>query len=462
MSDSTHLSSLRTLRRVAMLSMHTCPLALLGGKKSGGMNVYVRDLSRELSRRGIQVDVFTRSQDPCQPRVRHELGPCARVIHIPAGPERFLPPDAQIPYTEDFAQGVLAFAQEEGSRYDVIHSHYWLSGMVAEHLRRAWRAPVVHMFHTLGYMKNQIARTPEERAPQARLDGERHVAALADRLIAATPLEREQLATVYGADPAKIRVIPPGVDLRHFRPIPADEARRRVGIPCGERSILFVGRIEPLKGIDTLLRALAILRDRWPQAVEHTCLVIIGGDPWAEDPDAEMARLQAMREELGLGDLVAFIGAKGHEVLPYYYAAASVVVVPSYYESFGMVALEAMAVGTPVIASDVGGLSYLVQHGVTGFRVPRRSPEVLAERLRLLLTDEALRQQMGRQAREYARRYAWPRIADRILEVYAEVLAPLAQVGRVREEVEASSSGEEPGRVTPSSARAADRSNPGV
>ncbi len=456
----SELTSLRMLRRVAMISMHTCPLALLGGKKSGGMNVYVRDLSRELSRRGIQVDVFTRSQDPCQPRVCHELGPCGRVVHVPAGPERFLPPDALIPHVDPFIQGVLAFAQAEGARYQVIHSHYWLSGRVAEALRAVWHVPVVHMFHTLGHMKNQIARTPQERAPAARLEGERRVVAMADRLIAATPLERRQLVEHYGAEPTRIRVIPPGVDLHHFHPIPPAEAKRRVGIPCGDRSILFVGRIEPLKGIDTLLQALSILRDRWPHALEHTCLVIIGGDPWSQNPDEEMARLQSMRAELGLADLVAFIGAKGHDVLPFYYAAASVVVVPSYYESFGMVALEAMAVGTPVIASDVGGLSYLVQHGITGFRVPRRSPEALAERLLALLTDEALRRQMGHQAREYARLYAWPRIADRILGVYGEVLAPLARLEAFRAVSAPESDGEET-RI-PRSARAWDTSSPGT
>jgi D-inositol-3-phosphate glycosyltransferase len=413
------------VRRVAMLSVHTCPLALLGGKKTGGMNVYVRDFGRELGCFGIQVDVFTRSQDDCQPRIKHELGPGGRVIHIPAGPEKPIPVAEVGNYLDEFTEGVLAFAEAEGIHYDLIHSHYWLSGLVAEQLQRSWtHAPIVHMFHTLGHMKNLIAQDASERAPQARLDGEMHVMQIADRLIAATPSEEQQLIDYYGADPAKIRVLPPGVDLSRFRPVDQETAKTKVGIPCGNANILFVGRIEPLKGVDTLLRAMSILQERHPAAIRETCLAIVGGDPWQDDLDSEMARLQQLRKELGIYNIVTFLGAKDQDILPYYYAAAEMVVMPSHYESFGMVALEAMAMGTPVIASEVGGLAHLVQPGVNGFHVPSRDHEALAARILELLTDKELRQQLGRQARTYAKQYSWENITAQMMDIYQEVATP--------------------------------------
>ncbi|MFO7631881.1 MAG: glycosyltransferase, partial [Caldilinea sp.] len=354
LSIAPHLE--RPPLRIAMLSYHTCPLAMLGGKKTGGMNVYVRDLSRALAVLGVAVDVFTRSQDDCAPRVVHDLGPGARVMHIPAGPERPIPVNDTERYLDEFVTNILDFAEREGLHYDVIHSHYWLSGMAAASLAAAWGAtPIVHMFHTLGHMKNQIARDEGERAPQSRLDGEAHVVQIADRLIAATPAEVTQLTALYGAARAKIAIVPPGVDLAHFHPIPQLKAKQMIGIPPQRKNILFAGRIEPLKGIDTLLDAIALLKARHITDLADTCVTIIGGNPWADTLDEELERLQRMCLELGLEDLVAFAGARDQQILPYYYAAAEMVVMPSHYESFGMVALEAMAMGTPVIASEVGG-----------------------------------------------------------------------------------------------------------
>lgn len=409
--------------RVAMLSVHTCPLAMLGGKKTGGMNVYVRDLSRELGRMGIDVDVFTRSQDDCVPMVNHDLGDRARVIHIPAGPQAPIPVADVSHYLDEFAAGVANFAATEGLRYDLIHSHYWLSGLVAEKLEAYWgETPIVHMFHTLGHMKNRIATEPGERAPQERLDGESHVLTVADRIIAATPAELAQLNWLYGASLDKVIVIPPGVDLERFQPIDKTEAKNRVGIPCGDKNIMFAGRIEPLKGIDTLIQAMALIRQRYPEVMENTCVAIIGGDPWADNPDTEMARLQALREALGINDLVLFLGAKDQDVLPNYYAAAEMVVMPSHYESFGMVALEAMAMGRPVIASEVGGLAYLIQDGINGYHVPTRDPEALAERIYELLSNANCREEMGIAARHYAERFDWKIIAGRLLAVYRRLL----------------------------------------
>ncbi len=422
------------VQRIAMLSVHTCPLAMLGGKKTGGMNVYVRDFSRMLDHFGVQVDVFTRSQDDCQPFIKHEIGERGRVIHIPAGPERPLPVAGIEAYLDEFVEGVLDFAASEGARYDLIHSHYWLSGLVAEQLSDAWaqageRLPVVQMFHTLGHMKNRIASDDAQRAPQLRLDGEAHVIRVVDRLIAATPAEEAQLIELYGATPGKIRVIPPGVDLARFHPVDPLAAKARVGMAPDQANILFTGRIEPLKGVDTLLEAVALLQQRHPETMRNASLTIVGGEPWADTLDDEMARLQEMRAALGLHDLVTFAGAKNQDVLPDYYAAAEMVVMPSHYESFGMVALEAMAMGTPVIASEVGGLAHLVQDGETGFHVPPRDPEALAACLHDLLTQPALRRRLGQQAQTYAQRYDWCRVVEQMMGVYAEMAGRREMVG---------------------------------
>jgi D-inositol-3-phosphate glycosyltransferase len=278
------------------------------------------------------------------------------------------------------------------------------------------------MFHTLGHMKNRIALDASERAPQERLDGESRVMAVADRILAATPAESAQLNWLYGADMSKVIVIPPGVDLERFHPLEMKEAKRKVGIPCGDKNIMFAGRIEPLKGIDTLIQAMALIKQRYPSLMENTCVAIIGGDPWSDSPDAEMARLQAMQRELGTEDIVAFLGAKDQDILPHYYAAAEMVVMPSHYESFGMVALEAMAMGRPVIASEVGGLAFLIRDGVNGFHVPTRDPEALAERIFELLTNEQCREDMGRAARENAKRFDWSIIAQQVLHAYGDML----------------------------------------
>jgi D-inositol-3-phosphate glycosyltransferase len=394
---------------------------MLGGKETGGMNVYVRDLGRELDRRGIQVDVFTRSQNPHLPHIMHRLGLHGQVIHIPAGPEEPYSKYKVYDHLDEFTAGVHRFAQREGAAYDVLHSHYWLSGLVAEKLRAAWGAPVVQMFHTLGYLKNLIAQNAAEHEPDLRLQMETHICRQVDQIVAATPAEQAQLVDYYHADPARITVIPPGVDVQRFHPIPPALARQAINAPAAGRLILFVGRIEPLKGIDTLLRAIALCVQDRIVCADQLSVAIIGGDPAAND-NAEMERLKALRAELGLQDLVTFLGAREQDTLNYYYAAADVLVMPSHYESFGMVALEAMACGTPVVASDVGGLAHLVQDGITGLRVPNGNPVALSEALEKVMLNPALRAQLSRQAVEYAHSYRWENIADRVLQVYKAVM----------------------------------------
>lgn len=404
--------------RVAMLSYHTCPLATLGGKDTGGMNVYVRELTRQLGKMNIHVDVFTRSQDDHVPHVLHELGYGNRVVHIPAGPEHPMPKQELANYIPEFVEGIKAFACDKKIQYDIIHSHYWMSGIAAASLSDGWAGlPIVHMFHTLGEMKNRIARTDEEREGVYRIEGERQVLRRVDRVVVATIAELTQLRFLYKANAKKLVVIPPGVDVSHFYPIPADEARAYIGLKPEDRMILFVGRIEPLKGVDTLLEAMSCLQMKESRPVH---LAIIGGDPAAspEDMNAEMARLKNLCEVLGLDQSVVFLGVRDQDKLSYYYSAAEVVVMPSHYESFGMVALEAMACGTPVIASEVGGLGYLVRDGETGFTIPDQEPEALCEKLSWLLNDKELHATMSKRAVEYAQDYAWEKIAKQIVEVY--------------------------------------------
>ena len=405
--------------RIAMLSYHTCPLATLGGKDTGGMNVYVRDLTCELGRMGIHVDVFTRSQDEHVPHVVHELGFGNRVVHVPAGPEAPKSKSEMANYIPEFVEGIKQFAAEKGITYDVIHSHYWMSGLAAEALSDAWGGtPIVHMFHTLGEMKNRVARSEDERAGEDRLKGERQVLGRADRIVVATLAELTQLRFLYRANDRKLVVIPPGVDTSHFYPIPADEAKQYIGLKPDNRMVLFVGRIEPLKGVDTLIQAMSCLGLN--EAHQPVHLAIIGGEPdvTPENMSAEMTRLQKMCDDLCMGGMVVFLGKRGQDTLPYYYSAAEVLVMPSLYESFGMVALEAMACGTPVIASEVGGLGYLVQDGATGYTIPDSDPEALCNKLSGLLGDAHLRETMGLHAAEYALDYAWANIAAQIVDVY--------------------------------------------
>lgn len=410
--------------RIAMLSYHTCPLATLGGKDTGGMNVYVRELTSHLGRAGLHVDVFTRSQDEHVPHVLHDLGYGNRVVHIPAGPEIPLPKQQLSTYLPEFTKGILEFTRNRCLPYDLVHSHYWMSGISALALREHWDVPVINMFHTLGLMKNRIARNEEEIEGDYRIEGERKIIHEANRLVAATIAERAQLEFLYQADPAKIKVIPPGVDLSRFYPIPQEEAKDVIGIPQKDRMILFVGRIEPLKGLETVLRALAQLKVSNTKDCCPMYLVVIGGEPDVspEAMNAEMSRLFALRDELNLNQMVIFLGKRAQDTLPYYYSAAEVVVVPSFYESFGMVALEAMACGTPVVASQVGGLAFLVQDGITGFVIPDGDYQALCDRLIRLSLDEDLCRRLGEQAAAAARSYDWEIITSQIIRLYDETL----------------------------------------
>lgn len=362
------------------------------------------------------MDIFTRRTDSEMPEIT-PLDDRTRVIQIEAGP---LDADkgAQRRHLEEFRLGVMEFtgrSQAPGvssqvGAYDLVHSHYWMSGWVGRTLADCWDAPHVVMFHTLAEAKNR--HHLGEREPKYRIAGERTVVAEADRIICAGEGEARMLTELYRAQRSRISVIPCGVDIDHFRPLDRAEARARIGLDSDEPMILFVGRIEPLKGIDVLIRAASFIEGPFR-------VLVVGGDEKDSRRKRELLRLA---RELGVADRITWIEAAAHDDLPYYYNAADVCAVPSYYESFGLVALEAMACGVPVVASRVGGLKETVQDGRTGYLVPWRCPEPFAERLDLLLTNEPLRRSLGREARLVAENYRWSEVAERVEGVYHELV----------------------------------------
>ena len=406
-----------------MLAVHSSPLATLGGKEAGGMNVYVRELARELGRRGVAVDMFTRSQRRGEPQIV-ELGPNVRVVTLHTGPAAPYDKNWVLDYLPEFVRRVRCFADGQDLSYDLIHSHYWLSGVAALELRKMWNVPVVHMFHTLGAMKNQVAKTSVWAETDERVRIEGRLLREADAIIAATPLDRAQMQFHYGVESDRVVVIPCGVDTTMFRPHDQTDARFRLGLPPQPTSIvLFVGRIEPLKGLDTLLHALALLVEADQPVRPDIQLVVVGGDAHARADQwgGEERRLRALVQELGITDLVRFVGSRPQAQLPLLYSAADIVAVPSHYESFGLVALEAQACGTPVVASRTGGLTFTVQDGGSGFLEPWDQPAAFARRIQQLVAHEGLRQEMGAQAIVNAQSYAWPRIADQVLDLYEAV-----------------------------------------
>lgn len=409
------------IRRLAILSVHTSPLAPMGGKKTGGMNVYIRELAQEFGSRGIHVDIFTRRNSPDEPEIDYGIGENVRVVYLTAGPVVNLKPDDLFPYLSQFTARLMAFATMHNIKYDIVYSHYWLSGWVAQKLKESWGTPFVQMFHTLGQMKQRIL-THQNVMPDQRILTEMEIVAWADRLIAATPAEHSQLQWLYRTDRRKIEIVPPGVNTERFFPYSPDEAKARLGFDPHKQLFLFVGRIEPLKAVDTIIKALAIIRDTDRRLFKKMAFAIVGGDPH-DKSDAEMTALKALTCELGLGDTVHFMGAKDQSELPMFYAAATAVIMPSDYESFGMVALEAMASGKPVIASQVGGLAFLVRDRETGYLVPVREPQSLATSIQEIMSDCCKTEEMGQRASLVAKEYAWPRIADKLLLIFDEILS---------------------------------------
>ncbi len=408
------------MQRIAILSVHTSPVAPPGGKKVGGMNTYVREIAQEFASRGIAVDIFTRRTSDEIPYIDTSLGSGVNVIAIEAGEVATLGTTDIFPHLQQFTARVIAYTIRQNISYDLIFSHYWLSGWVAQKLKEAWGTPFVQMFHTLGHMKNRIPSVTSP-VPEQRIRVETQVIEWADAIIANTRAEQSQLLWLYRADRRKIAVCPPGVNTNRFYPLSQATARQQLNVPTDDNLLLFVGRIEPLKAVDSIIEALGILREKHPKLLQKTRFAVIGGNP-SDKTDPDMRALQQLTNNLNLNNTVSFLGAKSQSELTQWYAAATAVIMPSEYESFGMVALEAMATGTPVIASEVGGLAYLVKNNETGYLVPSRAPDSLANRIVDVLANPSQRQAMATEAATLAKTYAWEVIAGRLLMTFEEIL----------------------------------------
>jgi D-inositol-3-phosphate glycosyltransferase len=405
--------------RVAVVSLHTSPLDQPGAGDSGGMNVFIRAAAERLVGRGVDVDVFTRCRGGDLPAVR-ELGGGSRLVQVQAGPCAPVPKEELPRYLPTFLGGVLRHSRSEGVRYDLVHTHYWLSGWIGRSTKEIWKVPLVASFHTLGKVKNYSLATGEAPEPPARLAGEERVIAEADRIMAATPAEASQLVGLYGADPDLIRVVPPGVDHSLFFPRPRDRARARLHL-AGVRLLLFVGRLQPHKGPDVAVRALAEAIARDPAATRDLVLAIVGG-PSGAGHGIEVARLMDLASALRVGERVIFFPPQPQSRLADFYAAADVVHVPSRSESFGLVALEAQACGAPVVAAAVGGLRYIVEDGVTGHLVDGHDPGDHADRLLAVLADPEGSRRMGEAGIERSFGFSWDVTVGRMISIYGELL----------------------------------------
>ncbi len=401
-----------------MISVHTSPVALPGGKDAGGLNVYVRDLARQLDACGVEVDIFTRRTDESTPEVV-ELSERVRVVSINAGPPTEVPKDDLFSLLPEFANEAALYSLRAGVRYDAVHSHYWLSGWAAHLLKRYWNAPTVHTFHTLARLKNVAAGAGgQESAVRVRV--ENRLLDVVDHVIAPNPDERAEMVWRMGANNASICVIPPGIDLDRFHPHDATTARQRLGLPDNPL-VLFIGRVDPMKGIETLLEGFQKLRAR-PWGDSPPKLVFIGGTVERHGNRVtlgdDLIPVARRGEELGIREDIIFRGSEQQELLPGYYAAATVCAVPSRYESFGLVAVEAMACGLPVVASRAGGLKFTVEEEVSGLLVPVGDAEALGNALDRIIRDRDLRASLQVGARQAAIRFSWQTIGPAMLTLY--------------------------------------------
>ncbi len=414
--------------RIAFLSEHASPLAILGGADAGGQNTYVGEVSRNLGRCGFVVDVFTRSDNPNVPEiVEWETG--VRVVNLLAGPVQPRPKDELWSYMPEFRDSLLRFMEHDETHYDLVHGNFWMSGWVATELRRRINIPVVQIFHAMGKTKRRHQKRVDT-SPGDRIRTEKDIIREVDRIIAQCPSERCELVEDYGANPDKIVLIPSAVNTRVFKPVDRNVARHRIGLDKNDKVIVYVGRMLPRKDIRNIIRALPILLrknasdEAWPTM--SLKLIVVGGESLEPDPIAtpEIGELQKLAAELDVTEYVRFIGKRQSEELRDYYCAGDVAVTTPWYEPFGLTPLEAMACGRPVIGSAVGGITYTIKDGETGFLVPPRDPEALADRLQQLLSQPELCTQMGLAARKRVEReFTWSITAMRTGALYETLLA---------------------------------------
>jgi len=396
---------------IAMLSLHSCPLGRLGTRDTGGMSVYIREVALRLASRGHRVDIFTRHHEPFHsPVVRLAQG--VRLIHLEAGVDPDPPKLSLVNHLEEFVSSLERFRRKTGIEYDLIHSHYWLSGLAGLMLQKIWAAPHVTMFHTLAAVKNEMGAAKDE--PWLRIASERRVAGSCDLVIAATDEGKEELGRHYGVRPGMVRVIPCGVDLQRFYPADKKAARRVLGLNPEEEVVLYVGRIDPLKGLDRLMEAVSFLDGRpWLR------VVIVGGE---ERSGPEMERLQGLVRRYGLQNRVRFAGRIDQPGLPVFYNAADLLVLPSFHETFGLVALEALACGTPVVATKVGGMADLLGEGLNGRLVEGDVGRGLASALKETLAGVRAGLFPPAVVRSSVCGYGWSNVAGALLAEYRGLL----------------------------------------
>jgi D-inositol-3-phosphate glycosyltransferase len=404
--------------RIGMISEHASPLALLGGVDSGGQNVYVGQLARHLGEMGYEIEVLTRRDDPSLPETV-DLSPGAKVVHVPAGPAGPLPKEDLLEHMGEFTDFVLARARRRG--YDLLHANFWMSGLVAADVKRALGIPFVVTFHALGRVR-RLHQGDADRFPDARFTHEDRICAEADGLIAECPQDFEDLSQLYCADPARIVTIPCGFDPAELWPVDKQTARRKLGLPAEQSLVLQLGRMVPRKGVDTVIRGFARLGRT--HGIDAR-LLIVGGESDEPDPrlTPEIGRLQGVAREEKVERAVTFAGRRGRHALRHYYSAADVFVTTPLYEPFGITPLEAMACGTPVVGSAVGGVQWTVKDGETGFLVPPGEPDVLADRLARLYRQPELRHAMGRQGiQRVQERFTWSKVAESVAAFYDAVV----------------------------------------
>lgn len=396
--------------KIAMISAHSCPVGTLGTKDTGGMSVYIVELARELGKLGHVVDAYTRVHDPADPIIV-ELGHNARLIHIEAGEMEEIHKLAVYSHLPDFACGLEAYRKQNDLEYDIVFSHYWLSAWIGEYLQQWWGVPHVTMFHTLGVVKNSIGIGKTE--PELRIATEGELARSVHHIIAPTEREKEELVNQYGVLPDRIGVVPCGVNPELFKPVDRNEASIETGLDNG-KIILYVGRIDPLKGIANLIKAFSYLEDN-----QNIKLAVIGG---GESSREETAHLKELAQELGVEDRILFTGTVKQDIMPFYYSAADVCVIPSFYESFGLVALESLSCGTPIVASNVGDLRNIVRQGETGYVIDGNDPEQLAEKITLILNKPADERESISSIRDSVKEFAWANIAEDLADEFIRVM----------------------------------------
>lgn len=411
------------MKRIALISFHTCPLSGEEGKETGGMNIYVLETAKNLSKMGFLVDVFTRDQDETKDKIV-VVNPNFRVIHLDAGPKTNIPKKKLLCFIDEFVESFKKFSKEENITYDLLDCHYFLSGKIGLKIQKELKKtlPLIMTFHTLALMKNLVAKTPEEQESVERIEIEKEIVKHASIIISPSETDKEYLKYLYGCKEEKIFVISPGVNVKLFKPMPKIEAKQKIGADLNKKIILFVGRIEPLKGIDTLIYAIKILLEK--KEHKDIMLWIVGGDIsqrkelWSE----ELQKLEALRKLLGIGCSVKFIGRKLPEELPFYYNAAEVAVVASQYESFGMTALEAMACNTPVITTDVTGVSNILDEEHEALIGSAGNPLYLASQIEYLLENITKTNAISQNLYQKVQDLNWPNVTERIIAVYKKFI----------------------------------------